>query len=39
VVATAPDGDHARIYREIASKVLAQLRAGGRAAPRIIIEA
>jgi len=39
VVATAPHGDHARIYREIASKVLAQLRAGGRAAPRIIIEA
>jgi ATP-binding protein involved in chromosome partitioning len=39
VVATAPDGDHARIYREIASKVLAQLRAGGRTAPRIVIEA
>jgi ATP-binding protein involved in chromosome partitioning len=40
VVATAPDGDHARIYRGIASKVLAQLRRGaGRAAPRIVIEA
>jgi ATP-binding protein involved in chromosome partitioning len=40
VVATAPDGDHAQIYRGIASKVLAQLRRGaGRAAPRIVIEA
>ena len=41
VVATVPDGDHARIYRDIAGKVLAQLRggAGGRAAPRIVIEA
>ncbi len=41
VVATAPDSEHARIYRDIASKVLAQLRggAGGKTAPRIVIEA
>ena len=41
VVATAPDGEHARIYRDIAAKVLAQLKGGaaGRAAPRIVIEA
>jgi ATP-binding protein involved in chromosome partitioning len=41
VVATAPDSEHARIYRDIASKVLAQLKggAGGKAAPKIIIEA
>ena len=41
VVATAPDGEYARIYRDIAGKVLARLRGGegGRAAPRIVIEA
>jgi ATP-binding protein involved in chromosome partitioning len=42
VVATDPDGPHARIYREIAAKVREQLaeRAGaGRAAPKIVIEA
>jgi ATP-binding protein involved in chromosome partitioning len=41
VVATAPDGEHARIYRDIATKVLAQLRggAGARTAPKIVIEA
>ena len=41
VVATAPDGEHARIYRDIATKVLAQLRggAGVRTAPKIVIEA
>jgi ATP-binding protein involved in chromosome partitioning len=41
VVATAPDSEHARIYRDIASKVLAQLKggAGGKAAPKIVIEA
>ena len=41
VVATAPDSEHARIYRDIASKVLAQLKggAGGKTAPRIVIEA
>ncbi|MFD2183496.1 P-loop NTPase [Rhodoplanes azumiensis] len=40
VVATEPDGPHAAIYREIAGKVRDQLAgAGGRAAPRIVIEA
>jgi ATP-binding protein involved in chromosome partitioning len=41
VVATEPDGEHARIYRDIAIKVLAQLKgaAAGRAAPKIVIEA
>jgi len=42
VVATEPDGPHAKIYREIAAKVLEQIRGGvnsGRAAPNIVIEA
>lgn len=41
VVATEPDGEHARIYRDMATKVLAQLKgaAAGRAAPKIVIEA
>jgi ATP-binding protein involved in chromosome partitioning len=42
VVATEPDGPHAKIYRDIAARVLAQLKGGaeaGRAAPRIVIEA
>ena len=41
VVATAPDGPHAKAYREIAIKVRDQLGGGapGRAAPRIVIEA
>jgi ATP-binding protein involved in chromosome partitioning len=41
VVATEPDGEHARIYRDIATKVLAQLKgaSAGRAAPKIVIEA
>jgi ATP-binding protein involved in chromosome partitioning len=41
VVATEPDGEYARIYRDIASKVLAQLKgdAANRAAPKIVIEA
>ena len=40
VVATEPDGPHAKIYREIAGKVLAQIRGGAtRAAPKIVIEA
>ena len=41
VVATVPDSEHARIYRDIASKVLAQLKggAGGKTAPKIVIEA
>jgi ATP-binding protein involved in chromosome partitioning len=42
VVATEPDGPHAKIYRDIAAKVLAEIRGGpsaGRAAPKIVIEA
>jgi ATP-binding protein involved in chromosome partitioning len=42
VVATEPDGPHAKIYRDIAAKVLAQVKGGpsaGRAAPKIVIEA
>ena len=41
VVATDPDGPHAKIYRGIASRVRDQLagRGKGRAAPKIVIEA
>src|SRR6202035_1274423 len=39
VVATEPDGPHAAAYRSIAAAVRDQLKAGGRAAPRIVIEA
>ena len=39
VVATEPDGEHARAYRVIAERVRDQLKAGGRAAPKIVIEA
>jgi ATP-binding protein involved in chromosome partitioning len=42
VVATEPDSEHARIYRDIATKVRDQLVSGagaGRTAPRIVIEA
>ena len=42
LVATEPDGEHAKIYREIAGRVLAQLKGGAeatRAAPKIVIEA
>src|SRR5471032_1129332 len=42
VVATEPDGPHAKIYRDIAAKVLEQIRGGassGRVAPKIVIEA
>jgi ATP-binding protein involved in chromosome partitioning len=41
VVATVPDGPHAKIYRDIAAKVRDGLSAGaaGRAAPKIVIEA
>jgi ATP-binding protein involved in chromosome partitioning len=42
VVATEPDGPHARIYRDIAAQVLAQIKGGaasGRSAPKIVIEA
>jgi ATP-binding protein involved in chromosome partitioning len=40
VVATEPDGPHAKIYRDIAARVRDQLKGGGaaRAAPRIVIE-
>ncbi|MBV8837799.1 MAG: sodium:proton antiporter, partial [Alphaproteobacteria bacterium] len=40
VVATEPDGPHAKTYREIAARVRDQLKLkGGRAAPKIVIEA
>jgi len=39
VVATEPDGPHAAAYRNIASAVRDQLRAAGRIAPKIVIEA
>ncbi|MGZ3409679.1 MAG: iron-sulfur cluster carrier protein ApbC [Xanthobacteraceae bacterium] len=39
VVATDPDGPHAKIYREIAERVRAGLSGGGRVAPKIVIEA
>ncbi|HEY5216728.1 MAG TPA: Mrp/NBP35 family ATP-binding protein [Pseudolabrys sp.] len=42
VVATEPDGPHAKIYRDIAVKVLEQIRGGAtanRAAPKIVIDA
>jgi ATP-binding protein involved in chromosome partitioning len=41
VVATDPDGPHAKVYREIAGRVREQLQAkgAGRAAPKIVIEA
>ncbi|MDI1347577.1 MAG: Mrp/NBP35 family ATP-binding protein [Pseudolabrys sp.] len=42
VVATEPDGPHAKIYRDIATNVLAQIKGGassGRTAPKIVIEA
>jgi ATP-binding protein involved in chromosome partitioning len=39
VVATEPEGAHAAAYRAIAAGVRGQLRGGGRAAPRIVIEA
>ena len=41
VVATDPDGPHAKIYREIAARVRDQLagKGAGRAAPKIVIEA
>jgi len=42
VVATEPDGVHAKIYRDIAAKVLEQIKSGpaaGRAAPKIVLEA
>jgi ATP-binding protein involved in chromosome partitioning len=41
VVATDPDGPHAKVYREIAGRVRDQLagKGAGRAAPKIVIEA
>jgi ATP-binding protein involved in chromosome partitioning len=41
VVATEPEGPHAKIYRDIAARVRDQLAGGaaGRAAPKIVIEA
>jgi ATP-binding protein involved in chromosome partitioning len=42
VVATEPDGPHAKIYRDIAANVLAQIKGGAtsaRVAPKIVIEA
>jgi ATP-binding protein involved in chromosome partitioning len=39
VVATEPDGPHAKIYRDIAAKVRDQIRGTARAAPKIVIEA
>ncbi len=42
VVATEPDGPHAKIYRDIAAKVLEQIKGGaaaGASAPKIVIEA
>ena len=41
VVATEPDSPHAKIYRDIATRVLAQIKGegAGRAAPKIVIEA
>ena len=42
VVATEPDGPHAKVYRDIAAKVWDQIKPGattGRAAPKIVIEA
>jgi len=41
VVATEPDGPHAKIYRDIAARVRDQLKgaAASRAAPKIVIEA
>ena len=39
VVATEPDGAHAKIFREIAARVRDGFMAAGRAAPQIVIEA
>jgi ATP-binding protein involved in chromosome partitioning len=41
VVATDPDGPHAKVYREIAARVRDRLKGqgAGRAAPKIVIEA
>jgi ATP-binding protein involved in chromosome partitioning len=38
VVATEPDGEHARIYRDIATRVRDSLKGGTRTAPKIVVE-
>jgi ATP-binding protein involved in chromosome partitioning len=38
VVATEPDGPHAKAYCDIAARVRDQLKGTGRVAPRIVIE-
>jgi ATP-binding protein involved in chromosome partitioning len=38
VVATQPDGPHAKVYRAIAEKLRDALSGAGRAAPKIVIE-
>src|SRR5205085_5918512 len=38
VVATDPDGPHARAYREIAARVREGLRTAGRPPPKIVVE-
>jgi ATP-binding protein involved in chromosome partitioning len=39
VVAADPDGEHAKIFRDIAARVHSGLRAASRPAPKIVIEA
>ncbi|MBS0535352.1 MAG: Mrp/NBP35 family ATP-binding protein [Proteobacteria bacterium] len=40
VVATEPEGPHAKVYRDIAARVLEQIKGGpARSAPKIVIEA
>jgi len=39
VVATDPDGPHAKIFRDIAARVREGFQAESRAAPKIVIEA
>ena len=39
VVATAPDGAHAKIYRDIAARVRDGLQTASRPAPKIVVEA
>src|SRR5580765_7257351 len=39
VVATEPDGPHAKIYRDIAAKVRDQIKGSAQVAPKIVIEA
>jgi len=39
VVASEPDGAHAKIFRDIAARVREALNVASRAAPKIVIEA